>query len=185
MKNFFFSFLVIIIFSISIGYFVEYLTQNRINPAKIFNNTIDKTVGMIDSVFGNNFTNRREYEFWKHIESPDPNKTGLYCFCQKSINGCKQENFANKKFFQRVNNIDLHFDLGEIWFDGLILNIHSLEKDSIIAKNKEGSNFIKINKFIEGDQLRYYEARISKNLNLETWFCVDHRFKEYGKINYY
>ena len=185
MKNFFFSFLVLIIFAISIGYIVEYQTQNRINPGKIFYNTVDKTVGMIDSVFGNNFTDRREYEFWKHIESPDPNKTGLYCFCQKSINGCKQENFANKKFFQKVNNIDLHFNLGEIWFDGLILNIHSLEKDSIIAKNKEGSNFIKINKFIEGDQLRYYEARISKNLNLETWFCVDHRFEEYGKINYY
>ena len=104
-KNFFFSFLVIIIFSISIGYFVEYLTQNRINPAKIFNNTIDETVGMIDSVFGNNFTNRREYEFWKHIESPDPNKTGLYCFCQKSINSinrfqkflseAKEKSFSN------------------------------------------------------------------------------------------
>ena len=185
MKNFFFSFLVLIIFAVSIGYIVEYLTTNRINLGKNFYNTVDKTAGIIDSVFGNNFTDRKGYEFWKHIESPDPNKTGLYCFCQKSINGCQQENLAYKKFFQRVNTIHLHFDLGEIWFDGLFLNIHSLEKDSIVAKNKEGSDFIKINKFIEGNQLRYYEARISKNFNLETWFCVDHRFEAYGKINYY
>ena len=60
-----------------------------------------------------------------------------------------------------------------------------MEKDTIVAKNKESSDFIKINKFIKGNQLRYYETRISKNLNLETWFCVDHRFEEYGKINYY